>query len=195
MSKYYFHLKDVPVKHPLSEVGQLWFDALPEECHMVIPNGYFSDELVDWVDSVGLYVMGGEVFCMPANYVMGVHVDGEYFQEKCKLNWAYCEGEHYNTWHVPNDKWKRLSTSEMQSDGVLDDYSYVFEHDEIDEADRCTLHNPSAVCSGHPHGVITTTHPRKSISVTVFKKGHIPIQKDWGIQYNELKEALRDYVL
>jgi hypothetical protein len=195
MSKYYFHLKNVPVKHPLSEEGQIWFDALSDYCHVVVPNGYFSDELLKWVDSVGLEVRGGEVFGMPANYVMGVHVDGEYFQEKCKLNWAYCDGEHYNTWYTPNSNWKKTSLAEVQSDGVLDDYSYVFEQDEIDEVDRCTLHNPSAVNSGQPHGVITTTHPRKSVAVTVFKKGHIPIQKDWGIQYDELKEMLNEYLL
>jgi hypothetical protein len=195
MSRYYFHLKDVPVKHPLSEIGKIWFDTLPEECHVNIPNGYFSDELKDWLDSVGLYIFDGEVFSMPAKYQLQIHVDGEYFQEKCKLNWAYCDGEHYNTWYNPKTTWKQQSTAEQQDDGVLDDYSFVFEPEEVDEVDRCTLNNPTAVCSGQPHSVITTTHPRKSISVTVFKKGTVPQLKDWGIQYNELKEALRDYVL
>jgi hypothetical protein len=195
MSRYYFHLKDVPVKHPLSEIGKIWFDTLPEECHVNIPSGYFSDELKEWLDSVGLYIFDGEVFSMPANYQLQIHVDGEYFQEKCKLNWAYSDGEQYNTWYKPKSNWDRKSTAEQQDDGVLDDYSFVFEPEEVEEIDRCTLHNPTAVCSGHPHSVITTTHPRKSISVTVFKKGTVPQLKDWGIQYDELKEVLRDYVL
>lgn len=195
MSRYYFHLTNVPVKHPLSEIGQLWFDALPDECHVNIPHGYFSDELIAWLDSVGLYIFDGEVFSMPPNYQLQIHVDGEYFQEKCKLNWAYCDGEQYNVWYKPIDSYVPHSTAEEQTDGVLDDYSFVFEPHEVIETDRCVLNNPTAVCSGQPHSVITTTHPRKSVSVTVFKKGTIPQMKDWGIQYDELKELLHDYLL
>ena len=195
MSKYYFHLKNVPVCHPLNMDGQDWFKSLPEDCHVNISPEHFSNGLREWLDSCGLYIFDGEVFSMPSNYQLQIHVDGEYFQEKCKLNWAYCEGEQFNTWYTPKDSWERKSTAEQQNDGVLDDYSFVFEPYEVEEVDRCVLANPTAVCSGQPHSVITTTHPRKSISVTVFKKGHVPQLRDWGIQYDELKEVLRDYVL
>lgn len=195
MSNYYFHLTNTSVKHPLSEIGQLWFDALPEECHVDIPKGYFSDELLSWLDTLGLYIFDGEVFSMPANYQLQIHVDGTYFQEKCKLNWAYSEGEHYNTWYTPKPTWKQQSTAETQTDGRLDDYSFVFESDEVNEVARCTLNNPTVVCSGQPHSVITTTHPRKSVSVTVFPKGCVPQLKDWGMQYNELREVLHEYIL
>lgn len=195
MSRYYFHLNKVPVCHPLNIDGQKWFENLSEECHVDIPREHFSLALCKWLDSCGLYIYDGEVFSMPANYQLQIHVDGEYFQEKCKLNWAYSEGEHYNTWYTPLDNWKKQSTAEQQTDGKLDDYSYVFEPHEVVEEDRCVLHNPTAVVSGQPHSVITTTHPRKSISITVFRKGTAPQQKDWGIQYDELKEILHEYLL
>ena len=78
---------------------------------------------------------------------------------------------------------------------VVDDYAFSFDGEEVIEVDRCTLMNPTAVCSGQPHSVITTSHPRKSISITVFPKGCVPQMKDWGMQYEELKEMLHEYVL
>jgi len=190
---YYFHLTNVP--NPLSGAGDEWLKSLPEVCHVDIPRSYFSAEYEEWVSSFGLNIWNGEVFALASDSQLEIHVDATEFSTKGKMNWAFSDGECYNTWYKPKETWVEHSTVEMQSDGKVDDYSFVFALDEVDEVDRTTLMNPTVITSGQPHSVITTTHPRKSVSITLIPKNFIPPHKDWGIPIEELKEMFKDYVL
>ncbi len=190
---YYFHIKDVP--YPLSISGKKWLDSLPEHCHVDIPRNQFSAEYIDWLDTFGLNIWNGEVFSLPANYQLQIHVDATEFSTKGKMNWAFCDGPNYNTWYKPNEHWSGKATVEIQDDGKVDDYSFVFEDHEIDEVARTTLMNPTIVCAGQPHSVITTTHPRKSVSVTMIPKNFIPPDPHWGIPIEELKNIFKNHTV
>lgn len=188
----YFHLNNVP--YPLSPQGKQWLEQLPIECHVDIPRQYFSVEYTEWLDKFNLNIWNGEVFSMPPNYQLQIHVDATEFSSKGKMNWAFCDGENFNTWYKPNENWSGNATVEIQNDGKIDDYSFVFEQHEVDEVDRTTLNNPTIVCSGQPHSVITTTHPRKSVSVTLIHKNFKPPHPHWGIPIEELKEIFVEYI-
>lgn len=194
MNDYYFHCSIPQIEHPLNEQGRIWFDSL-KVGHWNIPRQYISKSVLNFFPKIGLDFFDAEVFSLPANYQLQIHVDATYMSRKCKLNWAYSEGQHYNVWYTPNKKWSKIATAEEQSDGNYDDYSFVFELDEVDEVARTVLKNPTAVVSGQPHSVITTTHPRKSISVTLMPKGKIPAEKDWGIPIDEMRNYLKDYII
>jgi hypothetical protein len=193
MSKYYFHLKNVP--YPLSIEGDNWLKSLPEECHVDIPRTYFSAEYQEWLSKFDLNIWNGEVFSMPPNYQLQIHVDATEFSDKGKMNWAFCDGEQFNLWFVPNANWKEQATVEMQDDGKVDDYSFMFEQHEVTEVERVALNNPTVVNAGQPHSVITTTHPRKSVSVIMIPKDFKPPHKDWGIPIDDLRELFKDHVL
>ena len=195
MSDYYFHCSIPEIEHPLNEEGKKWFDSLNNKGHWNIPPQYISKELIKFAPKVGLQFFDAEVFSLPENFKLQIHVDATQFSRKCKLNWAYCDGQHHNVWYTPNKNWSKISTAFEQEDGYIDDYSFSFEDHEVTEVTRTVLRNPTVITSGQPHSVITTTHPRKSISVTLMPKGTIPFEKDWGIPIDQMRNYLKDYIV
>lgn len=195
MANNYFHLK-LPYEHPLSEKGMEWFYAL-SPCFIQVPKEYFNPDLVNFFKEHKLLYWDAEVFSFPSHYEMEIHVDATEFSEKCKLNWAYSEGEHYNVWYKPKANWVPKSTDGEQDDGRYDDYSYSFSKEEVDEIERTTVQTPTCIVSGQPHSVITFDSPRKAISVSLYPLGTNPpaLPKDWGIPITNMKEILKDYVI
>ena len=196
MANNYFHLKLPNIEHPLTDTGMDWFYSLPP-CFIQVPSQYFNPKLVSFAKEHKLMYWDAEVFSFPENYFMEIHVDATEFSNKCKLNWAYSEGEHYNVWYKPKPSWVPKATDGQQDDGRYDDYSYVFEQNEVTEIERCTVRKPTCIVSGQPHNVITTTHPRKGISVTFYPIDTYPplLPKDWGIPITTMRETLKNYVV
>lgn len=190
---YYFHLKNVP--DPITSDGYKWLDELPIKCHVDIPRKYFSGVYIDWLLQYNINLWNGEVFSMPPNYQLPIHVDATEFSDKGKMNWSYCGGENYSTWYEPNANWKNTSEALIQDDGKLDDYAFCFTNEEVTEVARTTVVNPTVINSGQAHSVLTTTHPRKSISISMIYKDFTPPHKDWGIPIGDLKEIFKDHVL
>lgn len=192
MNKYYFHLKDVP--HPLTPKGDEWLYRLPETCHVEIPRRYFSHTYEEWLHKFDLNLWNGEVFCRPKNSMLGIHIDGEKLYDKGKMNWAWCDGEHYNTWYKIKEGVIKEPIREQQTDGKISNYFHLFDLHEVDEVDRTTLMNPTIVASGIPHSVITTTHPRRSVSITMIPKNYKFEDEDWGMPMSELEQIFREHI-
>lgn len=195
MPSNYFHL-NLPFKYPLNEEGMEWFFNL-KPCFLQVPKEYFNPEAVEFFKSKRLLYWDAEVFSFPENYKMEIHVDAVEFSNKCKLNWAYSEGEHYNVWYKPKSNWSPKSTDGEQDDGRYDDYSYSFDDNEVDEVERTTVRTPTCIVSGQPHSVITFNEPRKAISVTLYPLGTNPpsLPKDWGIPLENMREVLNVYIV
>ncbi len=189
---YYFNLKNIP--HPLTPKGEEWLFTLPTECHVELPRRFISHIYEDWISSLGLIVWNGEVFCRPKNSMLGIHIDGAKIYDKGKMNWAWCDGEHFNTWYKVRDGVDKQPIRELQTDGKISDYFYNYSLDEVVEDARTTLKNPTVISSGVPHSVITTTHTRRSVSITLIPKNHKFEDPDWGIPMAKLQEILKDYV-
>ncbi|NBP55731.1 hypothetical protein EBU71_04185 [bacterium] len=196
MAKNYFHLNIPGITSPLNEEGQIWFNKLGP-CFITVPKEYYNPKLISWAESHGLMYWDAEVFSFPANYFMEIHVDATEFSNKCKLNWAYSDSEHYNVWYKPKSNWVPKATDGEQDDGKYDDYSYSFLPEEVTEVERCTVRTPTCIVSGQPHNVITTNSPRKAISVSLYPLGSNPptLPKDWGISIETMRETLKNYVV
>jgi len=195
MPNNYFHLK-LPFDNPLNETGMTWFYNLPP-CFIQVPNQYFNKEAVEFFKKHKLLYWDAEVFSFPANYKMQIHVDAVEFTEKCKLNWAYCKGDHHNLWFKPKSTWIPRAIDGEQDDGKYDDYSYTFEENEVEEVERTTVRTPTCIVSGQPHSVYTYSEPRRSISVSLYPLGTNPpaLPKDWGMPISNMKEVLNDYIV
>jgi hypothetical protein len=195
MAINYFHL-NLPFKDPLNEEGMKWFFGLPP-CFVSVPKEYFNIDAVEFFKKHKLIFLDAEVFSFPANYMMEIHVDAVEFTQKCKLNWAYSKGEHYNLWFKPKPTWTPRATDGYQDDGCYDDYSYTFNEDEVEEVERTTVRTPTCIVSGQPHSVRTYSEPRKAISVSLYPYGTdlSCLPKDWGIPISNMKGILNDYIV
>jgi hypothetical protein len=189
MTDCYFHLKNVPF--PITNAGMDKLSSVTELFHVEVERRYFSAEFVEWVHKHNLVIWGIEVFVLPPNSILPIHSDCVEFSNKGKLNWAFSNSPHYNTWYTPNQNWKKKIVHSVQNDGNDNGYCYEFEPDEVIEIARTTLENPTIIQSGIPHSAISTGDVRRSISVSLLPKNFTPPNKDWGIPINELKEIFK----
>jgi hypothetical protein len=199
MAENYFHLS-LPFQYPLNKEGMKWFFNLPP-CFVQVPNKYFNPEAVKFFESKNLIYWDAEVFSFPANYEMQIHVDNYHNNNinnfdnkyKCRLNWAYSEGEHHNLWFKPKPNCTpRIKTFKADNYDLPPIYYYL--ENEVIEIERTTVRTPTCIVIGQPHSVRTYKESRKAISVSL---SFFPTQfkKFESLSISNMREILNDYIV
>jgi quercetin dioxygenase-like cupin family protein len=117
-----------------------------------ITRDQFPELLVEWLKPFDLTVRHGEIFFLPPGVKHSVHIDGEFLDNHCKINWAVGGGESLMSWYEPlNDKAFVYQITEIGTKYLSFDTEYCKKVFEV------KVGNPSLINAGQPHTVENTS--------------------------------------
>ena len=181
INNYCRHLKEIPIDYePLYKI---------QKTHDLTKLMIFNYPVVDkglkeFLSQHGLMISMAEVFYIPPQTVMPIHVDSDVFSNCCKLNWIIGGGDMI--WYEPlMNKPLHFHTTPIGTKYLL------FEADEVREVYRDKIGRPSLVNAGLAHNVHNNTDEgRWCISHNV---NCLKTRKK--VEFLEVAERLKEYIV
>lgn len=150
--------KDILNKFPLFKMGKYKLD-----------NSEISDEMLDFLKSIGAIAWEVELFISPRDFVLLPHTDDCYIGDYAKINFAYSENDnHTMDWYeiLPNWNEQESIVKPNYSDNREGDSHYRFKDDDVKIIHRERI-EVALVNVGIPHG-ITTEQRRQCFSFIIY---------------------------
>jgi len=153
MNNFCKKLKDIHID--LTNFNRL--RSSPPNSIEIINYPNIDKNLIALLKRLNVYVSRAEVFYIPANNNLPIHIDLDKFSNIVKLNWVFGEGNM--VWWKPNSENYRCHTTPIGTKYLL------FQENECTEIYREKIGFPSLVNVGIPHSVINNSNlPRWCIS-------------------------------
>ena len=114
-----------------------------------------NNELVQWLNSLGLYIVAGEYFYTPPNRTLEPHSDSPSINDVVKLNWMEGgEGSVMEWFQLKEGAKLRTNTTVINTQ-----YSYA-PRDDLIKVHSAVIGRPSLVNVGQIHAVQNSNQPR-----------------------------------
>lgn len=139
---------------------------LPVEYPEMNTNQYTNEQFVSWLDSLGLFCPGFDIFLTPPGGTVAIHADT--YDWQAKLNFAYGSDDGVNEQHWWKPKSENLSTPTDRGDQF---YSRLWQYEDVDLVHKEKIGTPSLINIGIPHSVVNyTPQTRICLSYNLNKK-------------------------
>ena len=156
------------------------------------PNQYYifpysrhdlDKNLIQFIESKGLYIAHQEMFYTPAHQKLPIHVDNEEFSNMAKLNWIW-GGQGNMVWWKPKDPEKKNKFTTPIGTKYL-----LYSEKQVDEEYRFPVGKSTFINAGIPHSVDNQTDEgRWCLSHVIVNRG------GRNIQMNQVHEIFKDNI-
>ena len=163
MNRYHHYLK-IPVKFtPVFDSGAPFISGYDKTL--------IDQELVEWIDGLGLTIGGAEVFHLEPNDTnypdcLPIHSDSDEFDDHVKMNFVYSDTASTMNWY----EYKDPTLLETQYTPIGTGY-VTTDKDNCDLVYSAEVGQPSLVNTGMLHDISPVTSTRYCFSFPLWKNG------------------------
>ena len=189
MQNNYCYKLDIGINPALDNITsvQKSYSNLDQVMVFNFPLETVDNDVLKFLEPLGLTVGHCEAFYTPPNGELLLHVDRDKPNNDCKLNWVYGAKGSVMEWWIPKDPYCPLNIRTNPTG-----YHYIeYSKEECNKAWSAEIGTPSMINSGIPHCVVnSTSEGRWCYSHVIFDKHNNKI-----LQWNEAVGIFKPWIV